>query len=74
MRVSTLHSNRVRRLPGQRNGLTQDASRTMPRDIRFQNPVGVSCGSTPTTAFTVSAGASTMTVYTMPRLDQVMDR
>ena len=72
--VSTLHSRPSRRVPAQRNGLTQDASRTMPRDMRFQNPAGLSCGSTPTTASTVSAGASTITVYTMPRLDQVRDR
>ena len=37
----------------------------MPRDMRFQNPVGPSCGSAPTTASTVWAGASATTVYTV---------
>lgn len=61
-------------IAGKRNGLTQDTSRPRPRFIRFQKPAGPSCGSTPTAASTVWAGASAITVYTMPPPDQVMDR
>jgi hypothetical protein len=50
------------------------ASRARPRDMRFQNPGARSCGSAPTTASTVCAGASAITVYTVPRLAQVRDR
>jgi hypothetical protein len=56
------------------NGLTQDASRAKPRDIRFQKPGGLSCGSALITVSTVWAGASAITVYTMPRLAQVRER
>ena len=81
-----IHSRRCRRFlwtgpsltrvlaSGHQNGLTHDASRTRPRDMRFQNPAGLSCGSTPTTASTVWVGASAINVYTMPRLDQVRER
>src|SRR6202011_687751 len=59
---------------GQPKGLAHEASRANPRDIRFQKPGGLSCGRTPITVSTVRAGASAITVYTMPRLDQVSER
>ena len=43
-------------------------------DIRFQNPVGPSCGSAPTTASTVWDGASATIVNTMPWPAQVSER
>ena len=69
-----VHSKRCRARAGQWNGLTQDATRTRPRDIRFQNPAGPSCGSAPTAASTVWDGASATIVNTMPWPAQVSKR
>jgi hypothetical protein len=54
--------SRISTVDRQPNGLTQEASRVNPRDMRFQNPGGASCGSAPTTAVTVWSGASASTV------------
>ena len=42
--------------------------------MRFQNPVGPSCGSAPIAASTVWDGASATIVNTMPWPDQVSER
>src|SRR5215470_16327228 len=69
-----VHSKRCRAHAGQWDGLTHDATRTRPRDIRFQNPVGPSCGSAPTTASTVWGGASATIVNTKPWPAQASER